>query len=358
MRNSFKIWIYNILFIILLISITEIVLGSWFKSDSFGSTIRNGRLKDRLYEVEHNGKKYEFRYKKNFYGFRGEEVDPKNIKIFFLGSSQANEKYKPEELTIVGRLNSYLINDGFNEIKIYNASQEGYSSFGFNKFLLEFYPKIKNFHPKKMILHIGLTDGELCKDFINKKENSKFESKFVTDNLVEIDKIKRLKDYIKNNSFFIGKLKIIQLKYFNQEKQRITTFAEKIKEQSNIEYIDYFEAKEIYSMIEMEKKYSPCKNVILNNLNKILMFSKRNKIKISLISNITYKGVRDDWLFYTNLLISDFAEKNSLLFIDLSKIKNFTVFDFYDNYHTTPIGSEKIAKFIYPKVVNFLNTND
>ena len=79
MRNSFKIWIYNILFIILLISITEIVLGSWFKSDSFGSTIRNGRLKDRLYEVEHNGKKYEFRYKKNFYGFRGEEVDPKNI---------------------------------------------------------------------------------------------------------------------------------------------------------------------------------------------------------------------------------------------------------------------------------------
>ena len=209
-----------------------------------------------------------------------------------------------------------------------------------------------------MILHIGLSDGKLCKDFINKKENGKFESKFVSDNLVEIDKIKRLKDYIKNNSFFIGKLKIIQLKYFNQEKQRITTFAEKIKKQSNIEYIDYFEAKEIYSMIEMEKKYSPCKNVILNNLNKILMFSKRNKIKISLISNITYKGVRDDWLFYTNLLISDFAEKNSLLFIDLSKIKNFTVFDFYDNHHTTPIGSEKIAKFIYPKVVKFLNTND
>ena len=210
---------------------------------------------------------------------------------------------------------------------------------------------------------MGLTDGELCKDFIDKKEIGKFESKFVEDNLVEIDKIKRLKDYIKNNSFFIGKIKIIQLKYFNQEKQRIRTVAEKkgetyIKEQNNIEYIDYFEAKEMHSMTEMEKKYSPCKNSILNNLNEILMFSKKNKIKISLINNITYKGVKDDWLFYINLLISDFAEKNSLLLIDISQIKNFTVFDFYDIYHTTPIGSEKIAKFIYPEIAKFLNTND
>ena len=101
MNYAFKNFLYNVLFFLVLIVITELIVGSWFKSDSFGSTIRNGRLKDRLYEVEHNGKKYVFRYKKNFYGFRGEEVDPKKIKFFLLGSSQSNEKYKLLKETII-----------------------------------------------------------------------------------------------------------------------------------------------------------------------------------------------------------------------------------------------------------------
>jgi len=315
-----------------------------------------------LYEVEHNGKKYVFRYKKNFYGFRGEETDPKKIKIFVLGSSQSNEKYKPEELTIVGRLNNYLINDGFEKFKIYNASQEGYSSFGFNKFLSKFYPKIKNFNPEKMILHIGLNDGELCNDFVERKNNNKFESEVISDILVEYNKLKRLKDYIKNNSFFVGKIKIIQLKYFNKKKQKIKTAAESggdayIQKQININYIDYSKAKKIYSIDKMKNKYTVCKESILNNLNDIHAFSKKNNIKILFINSITYKGLKDDWLFYTNLLIEDFANNNSIPYIDISKIKNFTVHDFYDNYHTTPMGSEKIAKFIYPELINFLKIN-
>ena len=362
MKNLFKNFVYNILFFLVLIVITELILGSWFKSDSFGSTIRNGRLKDRLYEVEHNSKKYVFRYKKNFYGFRGEEVDPKKIKFFLLGSSQSNEKYKPEELTIVGHLNNYLVNSGFEKIKIYNASQEGYSSFGFNKFLSTFYPKIKNFNPEKMIIHIGLNDGELCNDFVEKEKNNKFNSKNITDTLVESNKIKRLKDYIKNNSFFVGKIKIIQLKYFNKKKQKIKTAAESggdeyIQNQVNIDYIDHSKARKIHSIDQMKNKYSVCKESILNNLNDILLFSKKNNIEILFINSIAYKGLKDDWLFYTNLLIEDFANNNSLPYIDISKIKNFTVHDFYDNYHTTPMGSEKIAKFIYPDILNFLKNN-
>ena len=39
--------------------------------------------------------------------------------------------------------------------------------------------------------------------------------------------------------------------------------------------------------------------------------------------------------------------------IDVSKISNITRDDFYDDSHTTPSGSEKIAQFIYPEVINF-----
>ena len=65
--------------------------------------------------------------------------------------------------------------------------------------------------------------------------------------------------------------------------------------------------------------------------------------------------MRDDWLFYINLLTEEFAKKNSLPIIDISKINNIIHDDFYDDSHTTPKGSEKIAKFIYPELINFLS---
>jgi len=357
MKDIIKKITYHFLFFLLLVSITESVLGSWFKSDGFGSIIRNGRLKNQLYEVEYNGKKYEFRYKKNYYGFRGEEVDPKNIKNFFLGASQGNEKWKPQELTIAGRLNHYLKQDGLVEKKIYNASQEGFSSFGILNYLLKFYPKIKNFNPNKMILYMGMTDGLLCKDYIeNQKNISQFNSNLVWDNLIEVNKIKRLKDYLNNNSFFLNKLKIIQLKYFPHRKQKVARDEEGfLKKQINLKYLNYYDAQKIYTLNEIEKKYLPCKNRLLTNLDNILKFSQENKIQILFVSNINYKGVKDDWLYYTNLLIYDFAKRNSLAYIDIGKIKSMDKEDFYDDQHTTPRGSEKIAKFIYPEVVKFLN---
>ena len=215
-----------------------------------------------------------------------------------------------------------------------------------------------------MILYIGLRDGILCKNFIiNKDGYDQFQSKQVWDNLVEINKVKRVKDFIKNNSFFVGKIKIIQFKYFNKENQKIETVASQkrksyIYTQSTKDYMSFYEAKKKFSEVEMEKKYSSCKQSFLDNLNEILMLTEKNKIKILLINNINYKGVSDDWLFYINMLIANFAVENSLPFINLSKIKDISVSDFYDDNHTTPEGSDKIAKFIYPEVAKFLENNE
>ena len=54
-----------------------------------------------------------------FVGFGGGEIDPKFQKIIFIGGSTGNQKYTPEELTIVEQLNKKLINKNINE-KIYN----------------------------------------------------------------------------------------------------------------------------------------------------------------------------------------------------------------------------------------------
>ena len=85
----------------------ESIFGYWFKEYNFGIHMRKHRNQSENYEIILNNQKYKFTYKRNFYGFRGEEIkDLSDIKYVFLGGSTGNERLLPEELTIVGKINS------------------------------------------------------------------------------------------------------------------------------------------------------------------------------------------------------------------------------------------------------------
>ena len=43
--------------------------------------------------------------KLNYYGFRGEDIDPSLIQAVIIGGSSIDERYKPEDFTITGNLN-------------------------------------------------------------------------------------------------------------------------------------------------------------------------------------------------------------------------------------------------------------
>ena len=145
-----KILFINCIIFFSLIFIFEIFFGYWFKENNFGFIMRFERQKQILYETIHDEKKYRFFYKRNFYGFRGEEVDPKNIKIVFLGGSTGNQRVTPENLTIVGLLNTKLNIDGYN-FKIHNGSTDGKSTKGYANDFKYWFPKIPNFNPKIII---------------------------------------------------------------------------------------------------------------------------------------------------------------------------------------------------------------
>ena len=112
------------LFLIIPILFVEAFFGYWFKENNFGYLMRSERQKKVYVETEHDKIKYKFYYKRNFYGFRGDEFDPKNVKIIFEGGSTANQRFTPESLTIVGQLNKKFSNENIN-VKIYNASTDG-----------------------------------------------------------------------------------------------------------------------------------------------------------------------------------------------------------------------------------------
>ena len=105
-------------------------------------------------EININNQKYNFVYKRNFWGFRGEEFDPKDVKIVFQGGSTGNQRLTPENLTIVGQINDKFKSEGINNI-IYNSSTDGKSTNGYINDFLFWFPKISNFKPQFVIFFLA-----------------------------------------------------------------------------------------------------------------------------------------------------------------------------------------------------------
>ena len=76
----FKTIFYNILFFFLFILLIEIIFGYWFDKDNLGPYMREHRMKKNFYSLKYNNQNYEFLYKRNYHGFRGEEIPLNNIK--------------------------------------------------------------------------------------------------------------------------------------------------------------------------------------------------------------------------------------------------------------------------------------
>ena len=87
MQKNLKVILYNLIFFIIFILILELIFGFWFKKNNFGIHMRNERNKNWKTTSSFNDKEYSFFYKRNFYGFRGDEFNPEDVKIIFNGGS-------------------------------------------------------------------------------------------------------------------------------------------------------------------------------------------------------------------------------------------------------------------------------
>ena len=151
-----KIFSYNLLFLFTLLILIELIFGYWFDDDNFGIHMRKHRNKYELYETKFNKKEYKFFYKRNFYGFRDEQIENLNkINYIFLGGSTGNERFLPQNLTIVGKLNKKFENE---KIKIINASVDGKTLKGHINDFKFWFPKLNNFKPKYFIIYTGIND--------------------------------------------------------------------------------------------------------------------------------------------------------------------------------------------------------
>ncbi len=332
-----KITFYNLFIFIFLIILIEIFFGYWFKDENFGIYMRKERKINWLTESTFFGNNYKFFYKRNYWGFRGEEFDPKNVKIIFEGGSTGNQRYTPEDLTIVGLINKRFENENIN-LKIFNASTDGKSLNGYINDFEFWFPKIPNLKPEYVIFYLGINDR-----FIN--------DRYYLDHKISEMKIDRLKDYIKNNSFVVDKYKIIKNNYFPKN-----TLSYDFNDNSiykDFKYIDFISAQKIH------KNKNDDDLALINKfqykLDKLNSIIKKNNIKPIFITQVKFDGLKDKKLYLINNELKNFSKVNDYFFIPIDELILMEINDFYDHVHTTPKGSSKIADIISENIIRYLN---
>ena len=332
-----KLLSINFLIFFISMILIEIFFGFWFSKNNFGIYMRKERKINWITDIKISDQKYKFSYKRNFWGFRGEEFDPINVKIIFQGGSTGNQRLTPEELTIVGQLNKRFKQDNLKHF-IYNSSTDGKSTNGYVNDFLYWFPKIENLNPKFVIFYIGINDSMIS----NEKH---------WDLKIGKNKFDNIKDYIKNNSFFIDKFKIVKNKYFPRNILAYDLNSSELYQ--NFNYINFDQAKKKHIKVSSEQKLKIDEfKKRLNNLNKII---KEEKFIPIFISQVKFNGLKDGILFHINNELKKFATNNDYFMIRLDELVEMNEGDFYDTVHTTPQGSKRIAEIIYPNLKKKLN---
>ena len=333
-----KIIVINFFIFFLLIIILEVIFGYWFKSENFGIYMRKERKVNWQTESSFNGKNYNFFYQRNFWGFRGNEFDPKDVRIVFEGGSTGNQRFTPEDLTIVGILNKNLSKKG-NKFRIYNASTDGKSVSGYINDFKFWFPKIPNFNPKYIIFYIGIND-----------RFNIFDGRYFLDYKVSEKKIAQIKDYIKNNSFIVDKYKTIKNKYFPKNTLAYDFNNEKLY--NDFIYTNFKQASVVHKNLD-DKDLSSIKrfNSKLLELKEII---KEKKFQPIFITQLKFDGLKDKRLFLINNELKRFALENNFHLIPIDELLIMDKNDFYDPVHTTPEGSKKIANAIFEDFYEYL----
>ena len=301
--------------------------------------MREHRLKKNRVKLDYNGINYDFVYKRNYHGFRGDEVDPSLIEAVIIGGSTTDERYKPYDLTITYNLNSLLQKKGYN-FKIINAGIEGQSSVGHIFNFKHWFPKLKNFSPKLYIFYIGINDFATKADY-KITDNKGGDGHVVNPELLEV-----WYDTFKSNSFFYDKLRILKQKYYLTD--RVVQYNHNFFDPDYIAqytYMNYSEALNFHNIKQLQTEYE---DLILNykkrieTLNEFVKINNGTAIFIPQVLDDGLKSMKRLFILYHTLV--EYCNENDINYINLADnlVGNYNYWS--DGMHTTGLGSQVIAE--------------
>ena len=347
-KSPSKIIFINFLVFLTGIFMIEIFFGYWFSEHNFGPYMREHRLKKTPVALSYNDIQYNYIYKRNYHGFRGEEIDPSEIEAVIMGGSTTDERYKPYEFTITGNLNFLLKKNGYN-FKITNAGIEGQSTAGHIYNFQHWFPKLKNFSPKLYIFYIGINDF----NFPYKDKNYNILGN--DGHVKNPEAVEVFFDTLKSNSFFYDNLRIIKQKYYLTAKtMRYDHDFWRRHEIKNYKYINYKKALELYDLKKLKIKHQEMISSYLNHVKILNNYVTKSNATAIFINQVLFDGNKDERLFIINYSLIEYCKDKNLHCIDLASKFNGKLDYWFDGVHTTRLGSKAIAEVLIEDLIKII----
>ena len=349
--NLSKTLLTNFLIIFSFIVLIELIFGYWFDKYNFGPYMREHRMKNQPTIVNYNGEIYTYNYKRNYYGFRGDDTEPSNIEAIIVGGSEIDERYKPDEFTITEYLNKNLEKNNY-DLKIVNAAIEAQSTVGIIYNFKHWFTKLENFSPKLILFYIGMND-------ITIPENVNIEKRGGDGHVLNPDKVEVFFDNIKSRSFFYDSARIFKFKFL--PRKNFVKYDGNIDPnlKDNFKYINYDTALKNYDIELLKRKYETKINNYLSRVD--ILYENAKKINSNPIFITSVKGDGNTKInFIFNYSLISHCEKKKYNCINLAK-KLEGKFNYWRNEshtHTSIKGSEIIANLIFEDLVKILKNQN
>ena len=338
----------NFFILFFFIALIELIFGYWFDKDNLGPYMREHRMKNQPIIYTYEGKTTKYNYKRNYYGFRGDDIEPSEIQAIIMGGSNIDERYKPDQFTITGYLNKNLEKNNY-DLKIINAGIEAQSSVGMIFNFRNWFPKLKNFSPKIILFYIGVND-------IHHNENTTVENLTAEHDglghMINPEKIEFFFDNVKSRSFLYDTARIFKFKYL--PRKNFVKYDGNIEpDQSDYEFFTYEKAIEKYDISELKIKN---KEVIKNYLDRIdILYEESKKLnsKPIFITTIGAEG-HTEIMFMLNHTLINHCKIKKYNCIDPGKKMKSKISYWRGLGHTSKEGSEAIANLITEDLLKFI----
>ena len=343
-KKFIKIISINILLILLIILSAELLFGYWFDKDNFGPYMREHRMKNQRIIYKNATEEVTYFYRRNYFGFRGADIDPSKIQAVIFGGSVIDERYKPDKYTITGFLNKKLKENNFN-VNFINGGIEGQSSAGMVSNFNVWLNKLKNFSPKYIIYYVGINDSLISENIVLSNEHD--------GHLLRNEKKAVFLDNIRSRSILLDSLRKIKFKFL--PKKGFVKYNGKITKDyiDNFKFTTYVDAEKKYDVNFLQIKHKKRIKNYLMRIDKLQEYSNKINSKAIFVTNIGSKGY-DETLFIQNYSIMKHCKKKNYHCMDLAKELNPKIEYWVDDVHTSKSGSEAIAEKIYNNIKNII----
>ena len=344
-KNLSKIIFTNFLIVIFFIILIELFFGYWFDKYNFGPYMREHRMKNQPTTFKYKDKIYTYNYKRNYYGFRGDDVNPSDIDAIIMGGSDIDERYKPDEFTITGYLNKLLKENNY-DLKILNAGIEAQSTVGIIYNFNHWFPKLENFSPKLILLYIGLSDTGVPENFDVSKSGRE-------GHIINPDKIEVFFDNIKSRSLLYDSLRIFKFKYL--PRRNFVKYDGDVdpNREKDFSYMEYESALQRYDLNKLQKKYEVKIKNFLSRVDTLYKKSKKINANPIFITSVRSQGNTEINFIFNHSLILHCKNKNYNCINIAKKLKG--KYNYWrDGTHTTREGSEVIANLIFEDLEKYI----